>query len=67
MNGTAVSLTLRSGEIWVLRADGAALALAPSVYLEKGRVKPRASATDRVVLGRNTLYQPDQLDTGQGA
>ncbi|NBB96910.1 MAG: heparinase [Alphaproteobacteria bacterium] len=43
MNGTAVSLTLRSGEIWVMRAEGATLALAPSVYLEKGRVKPRAS------------------------
>lgn len=43
MNGTAVSLTLRSGEIWVMRADGATLTLAPSVYLEKGRIKPRAS------------------------
>lgn len=41
MGGRAVSLALRSGEIWVLRARGAALALEPSVYLEKGRRAPR--------------------------
>ncbi len=43
MNGTAVSVVLRSGEIWVFRADGLPVALAPSVYLEKGRLKPRGS------------------------
>ena len=43
MNGTAVSISLRSGEIWVFRADGFTLELAPSVYLEKGRLKPRPS------------------------
>lgn len=43
MNGTAVSIVLRSGEIWVFRADGHALTLAPSVYLEKARLNPRAS------------------------
>ena len=44
MGGTAVSLALRSGEIWVLRHTGAAkLSLQPSVYLEKGRLKPRPS------------------------
>ncbi|MDD7972451.1 heparinase II/III family protein [Roseinatronobacter sp. HJB301] len=43
MNGTAVSIMLRSGEIWVFRAEGHALTLAPSVYLEKARLKPRAS------------------------
>lgn len=43
MNGTAVSIGLRSGEIWVFRASGLALELAPSVYLEKGRLKPRPS------------------------
>jgi uncharacterized heparinase superfamily protein len=42
MAGTAVSLALRSGEIWVLRHSGPAeLSLQPSVYLEKGRLKPR--------------------------
>nr|WP_255613251.1 heparinase II/III family protein [Pseudogemmobacter faecipullorum] len=42
MGGSAVSIELRSGEIWVFRHDGyASLALEPSVYLEKGRLKPR--------------------------
>lgn len=43
MNATAVSIALPSGEIWVFRAEGRVLTLAPSVYLEKGRLKPRAS------------------------
>lgn len=42
MGGHAVSMQLRSGEIWVLRHDGCGkLALEPSVYLEKGRLNPR--------------------------
>jgi len=49
LGGTAVSLALRSGEIWVFRHDGATrLTLEPSVYLEKGRLKPRA--TKQIVL-----------------
>lgn len=44
MGGTAVSLALKSGEIWVFRHDGsAALSLEPSVYLEKGRLQPRGT------------------------
>jgi uncharacterized heparinase superfamily protein len=44
MGGTAVSMQLRSGEIWVFRHDGhAKLLLEASVYLEKGRLKPRPS------------------------
>ncbi len=44
MGGTAVSLALKSGEIWVFRHDGRAkLTLEPSVYLEKGRLLPRAA------------------------
>ncbi len=56
MGGAAVSLVLRSGEIWVFRSDGAAaLALNPSVYLEKTRLKPRA--TRQIILsGRATGY-----------
>jgi uncharacterized heparinase superfamily protein len=43
LGGTAVSLELRSGEIWIFRHDGrAVLSLEPSVYLEKGRLAPRA-------------------------
>lgn len=49
LSGSAVSLRLRSGEVWVLRHDGTAtLALEPSVYLESGRLKPRG--TRQIVL-----------------
>jgi uncharacterized heparinase superfamily protein len=44
MGGTAISLALRSGEIWVFRHDGfATLSLDASIYMEKGRLKPRLS------------------------
>jgi len=49
MGGKAVSMALKSGEIWVFRHDGRAqLTLGPSVYLEKGRLSPRA--TKQIVL-----------------
>lgn len=56
MGGAAVSMALKSGEIWVFRFDGKAeLALDPSVYLEKTRLKPRA--TKQIVLsGRAMEY-----------
>ena len=42
MAETAVSMALRSGEIWIFRFSGqASLTLEPSAYLEKGRVMPR--------------------------
>lgn len=44
MGGTAVSLALKSGEIWVFRSDGVAqMSVEASVYLEKLRLKPRAA------------------------
>ena len=44
LGGTAVSLALKSGELWIFRhSGGAELSLDPSVYLEKGRLKPRPS------------------------
>jgi uncharacterized heparinase superfamily protein len=44
MGGNAVSLALKSGEIWIFRHSGAqGLSVDPSVYLEKGRINPRAS------------------------
>ena len=44
MGGAAVSLALKSGEIWVFRHDGAArLTLEPTIYLEKTRLRPRES------------------------
>ena len=49
LGGTAVSMAMKSGEIWVFRHDGIAkMSLEVSVYLEKGRLKPRA--TKQVVL-----------------
>ncbi len=56
LGGAAVSMALKSGEIWVFRHDGlTSLGLEPSVYLEKGRLKPRA--TKQVVLsGRAMEY-----------
>jgi len=49
LGGRAVSLALRSGEVWVFRHDGdAELCIEPSVYLESGRLKPRA--TKQLVL-----------------
>ena len=49
MGGLAVSLALKSGELWVFRHDGSGeLRLEPSVFLEKNRLKPRA--TTQIVL-----------------
>ncbi len=41
---TGVEIALRSGEAWVFRnTSDADLSIAPSVYLERGRLKPRPS------------------------
>ncbi|WP_371225181.1 heparinase II/III family protein [Roseovarius sp. 2305UL8-3] len=54
MGGTAVSLALKSGEIWIFRLDGAAeMRLETSVYLEKLRLKPRA--TKQIVLSGHVM------------
>ncbi|MCV6591787.1 MAG: heparinase II/III family protein [Silicimonas sp.] len=54
MNGTAVSLALKSGELWIFRPGGAAaLTLESSVYLEKTRLSPRA--TKQIVLTGNAM------------
>ena len=56
LGGAAISMALKSGEIWVFRHDGRyELSLEPSVYLENGRLKPRA--TKQIVLtGRAMEY-----------
>ena len=60
MGGAAVSLALKSGEIWVFRHDGTAkLSVEPSVYLEKGRLKPRASK--QVVLSATALEYASRI------
>lgn len=44
LGGAAVSMALKSGEIWVFRHDGTSLLrLEPAAYLETTRLKPRAS------------------------
>lgn len=49
LGGSAVSLALKSGEIWIFRhGTGQVMTLEPSVYLERGRLKPRA--TKQIVL-----------------
>ena len=54
LGGAAVSMALKSGEIWVFRHDGVFdLALEPSVYLEKGRLKPRPS--QQIVLSGRAM------------
>ncbi len=60
LGGTAVSMALKSGEIWVFRHDGVAeLTLEPSVYLESGRLKPRASR--QIVLSSIVMDYACQL------
>lgn len=54
MGGAAVSLALKSGEIWVFRCDGKAkMTLEASVFLEKLRLKPRA--TKQIVLSGTVM------------
>lgn len=49
MGGTAVSIQLPNRETWVFRHTGdAALSLAPAVYLDEERLRPRA--TKQIVL-----------------
>lgn len=44
-----IIIEMKSGEVWVFRHEGSSeLRLSPSVYLEKGRLEPRA--TNQIVL-----------------
>ena len=56
LGGNAVSIALRSGEIWIFRHDSLArMTLERSVYLEAGRLRPRA-ARQLVLTGRAMSY-----------
>jgi len=60
LGGTAVSLALKSGEIWVFRPAGPIrMALEPSIYLEKARLRPRQ--TVQIVLAARALDFETQL------
>ena len=61
MGGAAVSLGLRSGEVWVFRHDGhAEMSLEASVFLETGRLKPRA--TQQIVLKSRVTEYASQIN-----
>ncbi len=61
LGGRAVSIALRSGEIWVFRFSGPArLGLEPSVYLEKTALTPRA--TQQIVLHAAAMEYNTRLD-----
>ncbi|MCP5075808.1 MAG: heparinase [Rhodobacteraceae bacterium] len=56
MKGKAVSLTLLNGEVWVFRAGGRKMELRRSAYMERGRLKPRATK-QIVVTSRAVNYE----------
>ncbi|UPH72025.1 heparinase II/III family protein [Abyssibius alkaniclasticus] len=51
LDGQAVSLTLKSNEVWVFRQEGGLLRLEDSVFLDQRRLKPRMTK-QIVVMGR---------------
>ncbi len=51
--GVAVSVVLKSGEVWVFRGEGRRIRLEPSVYLDSSRLKPRA--TQQIVLSGRAM------------
>jgi uncharacterized heparinase superfamily protein len=60
MGGSVVSLALRSGEIWVFRPSGdVEMTVEPSVYLEKGRLRPRA--TKQIVLSGRAMHYATRI------
>ena len=60
LGGTAVSLALKSGEVWVFRHHSdASVALDASVYLERGRLEIRA--TKQIVLSDIVLDYSSQV------
>jgi uncharacterized heparinase superfamily protein len=56
MGGTAASLTLSSGEIWVFRVSGGKISLKPGAFMEKARLSPRATK-QIVVSSRIVNYE----------
>ncbi|WP_417597855.1 heparinase II/III family protein [Pararhodobacter oceanensis] len=61
MNGTAVSVALPSGEIWVFRFDGPGrMSLEPSVYLERGRLAPRPC--QQIIIRAAILDESSQIN-----
>ena len=61
LGGSAVSLSLKNGEIWVFRHTGdVEMSLDAGVDLERGRIKPRA--TKQIVLSGTVLDYSDRIN-----
>ncbi|MEM7240680.1 MAG: heparinase II/III family protein [Pseudomonadota bacterium] len=56
MKGKAVTLTTKSGDVWVLTLDEASLKLEKSEYMQYGRLHPRATK-QVVATARATSYE----------
>ncbi|MCO4826203.1 MAG: heparinase II/III family protein [Amylibacter sp.] len=56
LNGTIASIQLKTGEIWLLRAKDGDLELRDTIFIEQGRLKPRATQ-EVVVMGRVVDYE----------
>ncbi|MEP3639236.1 MAG: heparinase II/III-family protein, partial [Paracoccaceae bacterium] len=60
LDGTVITMALKSGEVWVFRHDGTQrLSLEPSVFLEQRRLKPRAS--QQIVLSGHATQFATQV------
>jgi uncharacterized heparinase superfamily protein len=56
LNGTVASIRLKTGEIWLLKAKGGEIELRDTIFIEQGRLKPRATQ-EIVVTGRVVDYE----------
>lgn len=56
LNDSVVSIKLNTGEIWLLRAKGGDLSLRDTIFIEQGRLKPRATQ-EVVVTGHVVDYE----------
>ncbi len=56
LNGAVASIRLQTGEIWLLRAMGGELELRDTIFIEQGRLKPRATQ-EIVVTGLVVDYE----------
>jgi uncharacterized heparinase superfamily protein len=56
LNGKVASIRLKTGEIWLLKAKGGEIELRDTIFIEQGRLKPRATQ-EVVVTGRVVDYE----------
>lgn len=56
LNGSIASIRLQNGEIWLLRSDGNLIELRDTIFIEQGRLKPRATQ-EIVVIGAVVDYE----------